>query len=174
MKKNHQLQLHVPDPCTQSWSDMTPLGAERFCQACTKNIIDFSTYTDAELIAYFTQKRSGQVCGRFSTKQLDRPLRTSGSWWSWVRGIAALLLPLFMHTRADAQRTDPGAQVSNREPEKVRGGKQPMLLGIMVSPNWIQQKKDTDLGKEELDPRMTSVTRGRGKDIDRKSKRPTR
>lgn len=66
-----QLLLHIPTPCTESWSDMHPGADGRFCDHCQKTVVDFSTMSDPEIYAYF-RKRKDAVCGRFLDTQLNR------------------------------------------------------------------------------------------------------
>ena len=48
-----QLQLSIPEPCHQTWREMTPTQQGRFCNSCAKEVIDFSTMTDTEVLNYF-------------------------------------------------------------------------------------------------------------------------
>lgn len=66
-----QLLLHIPTPCSESWSDMHPVSNGRFCDHCQKTVVDFSTMSDPEIYAYF-KKRNDKVCGRFLDTQLNR------------------------------------------------------------------------------------------------------
>jgi hypothetical protein len=153
MKAKNPLKIQVNEPCMQSWSAMTPDNSGRFCGACSKTVIDFSTYTDQQLIEFFTQSRTERVCGRFQSGQLDRALGTGRSWWSWVRSIAALLLPFLLTSKADAQRIDSTAQIDKRNAEKVRIGQEPRVLG-MVLPNRIQLVTEKKNPKADIDPRF--------------------
>ncbi|MBM3433107.1 MAG: hypothetical protein FJX92_08965 [Bacteroidetes bacterium] len=74
MEKRNPLQIQIPEPCQQSWTEMKPAGNGRFCLSCSKTIVDFSTYTDEQLIGFFTDRKPGEVSGRFSNQQLGRPL----------------------------------------------------------------------------------------------------
>lgn len=52
---------------------MTPNSDGRHCNECSKTVVDFTSYSDAELIAYFSNLQ-GKVCGRFRATQLSRSL----------------------------------------------------------------------------------------------------
>ncbi len=68
------MTLSIPTPCTQRWADMTPVRTDcRYCAACERQIVDFSTKTDAEILAHL-RSSGGKVCGRFRPEQLERPL----------------------------------------------------------------------------------------------------
>lgn len=71
MKK--QLQLSIPQPCSENWDKMTPNERGRHCSSCNKTIIDFSLYSDRQLIE-FIEKAQGKICGRLSPAQVNRPI----------------------------------------------------------------------------------------------------
>ena len=63
----------MPQPCTENWDKMTPNEKGRHCANCNKTIIDFSKYTDRELLD-FISKAQGSICGRISSYQLNRSI----------------------------------------------------------------------------------------------------
>lgn len=71
-----KLNLSIPTPCHESWKNMTLSEQGRFCQSCKKEVVDFTTMNDTELLAFFTQKKSGSVCGRLVGRQLKTALPT--------------------------------------------------------------------------------------------------
>jgi hypothetical protein len=68
-----QLYLHIPEPCHEDWNKMNPVQQGRFCQSCSKQVVDFSLMTDHEVLNYF-KNASGKTCGRFNTDQLERAI----------------------------------------------------------------------------------------------------
>jgi hypothetical protein len=46
-----KLQLAIPEPCHENWHHMTPTDQGRFCNACAKEVVDFSMMTHIELLA---------------------------------------------------------------------------------------------------------------------------
>jgi hypothetical protein len=66
------IKLNIPKPCDQGWSNMTPSDNGRFCSSCQKNVIDFTNFSDNELINYLNKNKS--VCGRITENQLNREL----------------------------------------------------------------------------------------------------
>ena len=80
----------MTNPCSQNWDEMQPSGAGRFCDRCEKNIIDLTTKSDAELMAFF-KKKNENVCGRLLSSQLNRELLVPRSMPAWQ-----YLLPLAM------------------------------------------------------------------------------
>ena len=73
MSKPKSIQIDIPTPCTKSWDEMAVDGNGRHCEHCSKTIIDFTTWSDAELHKFFS-KNTGNTCGRFFTTQVNRPI----------------------------------------------------------------------------------------------------
>ncbi|MCB0641169.1 MAG: hypothetical protein KDC44_05990, partial [Phaeodactylibacter sp.] len=73
MKKKY-LNIQVDEPCHESWEKMTPLNRGRFCGACEKEVVDFTQFSDQQIVAFLKNKKLGTVCGRFQTQQLGRSL----------------------------------------------------------------------------------------------------
>jgi TonB-dependent SusC/RagA subfamily outer membrane receptor len=69
-----KLQLTIPEPCHENWQQMTPTEQGRFCNACAKEVIDFSMMTDTEVLNYFTSLTHDKVCGRALPSQLERTI----------------------------------------------------------------------------------------------------
>ncbi len=73
MKRNSHIQINIPKPCNQGWNTMSPTDKGRFCDSCRKDVIDFTKFTDRELIHFFSNQKT-RVCGHFSKSQLNRNL----------------------------------------------------------------------------------------------------
>jgi hypothetical protein len=68
--KNTLQKIEINQPCTENWDKMNPFGQNKFCQSCEKMVIDFSPYSDKEIIDFFNQKNNQKTCGRFTNRQL--------------------------------------------------------------------------------------------------------
>lgn len=68
----HKLHLTIPTPCHKRWDDMTATDRGAFCHSCRKEVVDFATMTDAEVIRWLERHDTG--CGRFRADQLDRDM----------------------------------------------------------------------------------------------------
>jgi hypothetical protein len=66
-------QLQIPTPCHENWANMQPSDKGRHCAACQKTVVDFTAMSDTEIIRYMS-KASANVCGRFTSGQVNRPL----------------------------------------------------------------------------------------------------
>ncbi len=105
----HSIQLSIPTPCHQNWDNMTPTEQGRFCNACAKQVVDFTTMSDGEVLNYFVNKKDNNVCGRTLPNQLNRILEAPkpivpSKLWYWKYAAAAGLL--FINKNAQAQITN--------------------------------------------------------------------
>lgn len=101
-------RVSIPHPCTEDWNQMQPRNCGRFCNSCQKTVVDFTTYSDADFIAYF-QKEAYNPCGRFTQHQLSLPLgQTSKPIPAWLRNSSKYITAAFigltgLTTQTDAQ-----------------------------------------------------------------------
>ncbi|MFT3827570.1 MAG: carboxypeptidase-like regulatory domain-containing protein [Chitinophagaceae bacterium] len=90
------IKLKVPEPCHEDWNKMMPGEQGRFCNACARNVVDFSMMSDKEVLEYFSTA-GANVCGRFNNDQLNKKLEEKRprrfSWvYMWNMLVAATLL----------------------------------------------------------------------------------
>ncbi len=92
------LQIHIDKPCGENWKDF-PKTVSGFtvtghCASCSKNVIDFTSWSDERIREYFEQ-RPTNICGRLKNTQLKeyvlpkKPRRT-------FQGLLSLLLTTFI------------------------------------------------------------------------------
>jgi hypothetical protein len=64
-------QLRIEAPCGQSWEDMLPTARGRFCAECKLEVVDFTQFTDAQILEYFERYQKGQtrICGQIQTER---------------------------------------------------------------------------------------------------------
>jgi len=99
-----ELYVHVPEPCHEDWSQMSPVEQGRHCQSCQKTVVDFTRMSKAGIVDY-VKSSEGSLCGRFSNDQLNvnlMPARKN----KWYAKYAALLLGLVPFT-GNSQSVDP-------------------------------------------------------------------
>ncbi len=81
------LTIQIPQPCHERWDDMQPANRGRFCASCQKTVVDYTNYSDQELVRLL-RKSPQTACGRFLDAQLNRPLipATLGLpvWRQWI------------------------------------------------------------------------------------------
>lgn len=68
----NKIRISIPNPCGENWNKMTTTEKGKFCASCQKDVIDFTTYTDREILNYYNQ--NSKICGRFTHEQLNRNL----------------------------------------------------------------------------------------------------
>jgi hypothetical protein len=69
--KPKQFQLRIDEPCSENWDNMLPGEKGKFCLSCSKNVIDFTTLSDQEIIKIISTS-SSNGCGRLRSDQLNR------------------------------------------------------------------------------------------------------
>lgn len=92
--KKKSVSIHIDNPCSENWDDMTEGNEGKFCKNCCHTVTDFTHLSDREIIA-FLSKNKGNICGRFTEQQLMQPFidnnTTSKSWNSiWMAGLLLL------------------------------------------------------------------------------------
>lgn len=97
------IQIHIPEPCHESWHNMTPKEQGRFCGSCQKIVVDFSVMSDKELLDYISNA-SQNICGRFAPDQLNKDIKATENKkrfsWAYVWNV---LLATFLFTESYAQ-----------------------------------------------------------------------
>lgn len=90
------LQLHIPEPCHKNWDTMKPVEKGRFCNSCKKQVVDFTTMNDVQLVAFFRKRATGSVCGRFMAHQLDKHMEIPKKRIPWVKYFFQFTIPAFL------------------------------------------------------------------------------
>ncbi|WP_312345071.1 hypothetical protein [Chryseobacterium binzhouense] len=66
--------LRIKKPCEESLENMQPVSGGKFCDLCSKKVIDFSDLNDSEIAKVLEKAGDQKICGIFYKKQLNRPL----------------------------------------------------------------------------------------------------
>jgi hypothetical protein len=64
IKKNH-----LGISCSQEWENMPDHDAGKYCNACSKPVLDFTDWSRSEIIGYF--KSYPKTCGMFKREDVD-------------------------------------------------------------------------------------------------------
>ncbi|MDH5475016.1 MAG: carboxypeptidase-like regulatory domain-containing protein [Cyclobacteriaceae bacterium] len=97
MKK--QYTISVSKPCSENWENFKSTSTGGFCSSCQKEVVDFTTMTDKELMLSISNS-TGSTCGRLRHDQVNRSLSlpvndNRNASWSFIKtGIAGLSLLL--------------------------------------------------------------------------------
>jgi hypothetical protein len=106
MKK--EIYIQIPEPCHEDWNKMTPVQQGRYCQSCSKEVVDFTLMTDQEIMNFVSMPR-GKTCGNFSSDQLNRVIKeptTPAKKRVWAV-MLSFLLPLLVSNKVKAQLGKP-------------------------------------------------------------------
>lgn len=66
--------LRIEKPCEKSSEKIHDVSGGKFCDLCSKKVLDLSNLSDSEIINILHQKRGEKVCGMVFKSQLNRPL----------------------------------------------------------------------------------------------------
>jgi hypothetical protein len=110
------LILQIPEPCNEGWHNMTPTEKGRHCHSCSRELIDFTRWSDSRLAAYL-ESNNGKLCRRFSSRQLNRNLLPAMQTAPSYNGLTLPALVLLAITMTSggafaAERTDPAPAFS--------------------------------------------------------------
>jgi hypothetical protein len=68
-----QKSIAINKPCQENWEQMIPSERGRFCNLCSKNVIDFTTLNSIE-ITQIIKNTKGKICAKVTQQQLNTPL----------------------------------------------------------------------------------------------------
>jgi len=148
--------LSVPAPCSQSWDAMTPAAHGRHCAACEKVVVDFTRFTDAELLVWLHQQAGKPACGRFRADQLGRALTPvvaprPRSWRAWLAAAVAVWgLREAAATPVKAQASTEQRQREGKPISMADHGQKPVVIRGVV----------TDSVSHEVLPAVTILLAG--------------
>jgi hypothetical protein len=63
--------ISIPKPCQENWNDMIPEEKGRFCDSCSKTVIDFTKLNTYQIQEFINENKSNRICGHFKQSQLD-------------------------------------------------------------------------------------------------------
>jgi hypothetical protein len=64
-------QIKIHNPCPESWETMQEASEGKFCEKCSKCVIDLTDKTDYEIQDIFKTADGKEICGRISTRSLS-------------------------------------------------------------------------------------------------------
>ncbi len=113
--------IQIPEPCHQNWKEMETTENGKFCNNCSKVVIDFTEMNDAQVIAYL-KKTNANICGNFNKDQLERPLHLPKKYfvkWNYFNAsIFSFLLGNKLIAQNTNTKTDTVLQTSILKPNK--------------------------------------------------------
>ena len=65
------MKYAIPSPCHEDWKKMKIGLTSRFCESCTKDVMDFTKMSRQEILEYLLENQGQRTCGRILPSQLD-------------------------------------------------------------------------------------------------------
>lgn len=62
------MKISITNPCPENWDNMQDSEEGKFCEVCSRCVIDFSEKTDQEIKEIIDQTNSKRVCGKIVSK----------------------------------------------------------------------------------------------------------
>ncbi|AXG71031.1 TonB-dependent receptor SusC [Kordia sp. SMS9] len=113
------MQIAITKPCHEDWNQMSATEKGKFCNRCSKEVIDFTSKSDEEIIKHVSNH--GHACGRFYASQLNRKLIADRKKrHHWLSYAASFLLPmtLFSQEKTSTEKKTVKATKVNTIPYK--------------------------------------------------------
>jgi hypothetical protein len=148
---------------------MTPDDKGRFCKSCRKQVVDFSSMSDEQLIALFRKPASGGTCGRFKPDQLDRPLEPSRKRLTWLRYFFSLVLPVFFFSRASGQKLMGKPSFPDKDTSRIPIDHELRTLG-MIMPSHISPVDADTSTRIRVEPVKVTQVLVAGRVVDEENK----
>ena len=67
-----KFKITIPKPCHEDFNKMTPTEKGKFCKSCSKEVVDFTNFTNSKLSNEIL--KGNNVCGRFRKNQLNQEI----------------------------------------------------------------------------------------------------
>ena len=102
--KTRLIVLDIPKPCHEDWGQMDLTERGKICNACKTEVIDFSKYSESNLIHFF-ENHQGSVCGRINVEKLNTAILLSpesnlSGLYKWVAGLMFIFLSVVSKIKA--------------------------------------------------------------------------
>jgi len=143
------LLISIPKPCHENWNEMSPQDKGRFCQVCSKTVVDFTLLNDDEVKNYFLQQVGQKTCGRFRSDQLTntdnllpRLLQTSIPFWKKFLAIVLILFGSLLSACNQSTISKPKLEIDGERERKLTMT-EVTLGGIEVDSSFIPDQLGT-------------------------------
>jgi hypothetical protein len=73
-------KIHIDNPCSENWKNMTPLAEGRLCHSCNTAVIDFTQKTEKEILDYFEKRKDEHFCGQYKASSVTTPRSLKFKW----------------------------------------------------------------------------------------------
>lgn len=138
----NKLKISIPQPCHEDWNAMTKNEKGRFCESCNKTVVDFSHFSDEDILDYFLEfkKNSHQsICGYIKNKHLI-PKRTFQPLRIAIAGLLLFSTTYLLQSCTSSTGGVSKDQVESQNPKQE------------ADTNLYEWDDDDILGEVEIDP----------------------
>lgn len=143
----NKLKISIPQPCHENWTAMTKNEKGRLCESCNKTVVDFSHFSDEDVLKYFLElkKNSNQsICGYIKNKHLAlAPKRTFQPLRIAVAGLLLLSTTYLLQSCTSSTGEVSKDQAEGQNPKEE------------TDTNAYEWDDDYILGEVEIDPDFT-------------------
>lgn len=139
-------EVTIAEPCLQNWDEMDKGEGFNFCKACSKNVIDFSGYTNAEIINVLAGA-SSSICGRLSETQLNQlnyhlsVVPTTNRNWMKYLGVLAIGVSVFTHNVSAGPIKKSVEIVHLKQVNKLNKADEPTILRTFYGYMFLRNNK---------------------------------
>ncbi|WP_242204172.1 carboxypeptidase-like regulatory domain-containing protein [Aestuariivivens insulae] len=134
------INISVSKPCSETFSQFKTTPSGGFCKACQKEVIDFRSMSDQQLIDFF-KNREANTCGYFKASQLKdypEPIqynKTNTNKYLRAVGFALFSMVSLHNIQAQVQETKFEIVEQNhntkKDQDKTIGAQQQLLTGTV-------------------------------------------
>lgn len=153
------MNIRIPNPCHEDWSQMQPEEQGRYCGVCSKTVMDFTDWEPDAIMAWLRERQGQKVCGRFTAAQVNGgeepaevnwPRQIALSALSWCKKVAAVIVVVFSVMASSCNDKTPE---TGKKPEPARKVSDTDLTGVVLTP--LTEVKDS--GVQDPIPPTTFV-----------------
>jgi hypothetical protein len=72
MLQNNSYKIRINEPCHENWQGMADTDVGKFCNSCKKDVVDFTNFSNNEIINYLKQNGITSGCGKFLNTQIEQ------------------------------------------------------------------------------------------------------
>lgn len=66
------MKININNPCPENWDNMQDSKEGKFCEKCSRCVIDFTQKTDQEIKDIINQNHNTRICGRIVSKSFPK------------------------------------------------------------------------------------------------------
>lgn len=142
--------ISIPKPCHEDWNKMNPNTEGKFCNSCSKTVVDFTNMSKDEIHAYFKQKSGENTCGHFYASQLEESKVQKPSLFKRVNYFATIMLGLFLPlSSCKKQLTGEPSVIEDKKAETELTGDTVCTDSTQKTPPMVEYKTKVQSEKEK-------------------------